>query len=389
MPFSFGEGEPMHCNLIRRCLSLTVVATNLLSLSHADAQQKASFPEIPSVAAKMKDFVDQGELAGAVTLVAKDGKIVHLDAVGWEDREKKQPMRPDSLFSIASMTKPMTAVAALMLVEQGKLSLDEPIAKWLKEFDTDRGRTITLRHLLTHTSGLMGNQQNVGTLAETSKEIAGRPIAFAPTKSWMYSPGISVAGRLVEVASGETLEDFLSKNIFTPLKMVDTTYHPNSEQLSRLAQLYKGKALERADNWFLGPLENRTPNPSGGLYSTANDLFRFYQMLLNGGELDGARILSNEMVAEMTRPQTGKLKAGFVPGSVWGLGVGIVQEPTGVTSTLSTGSFGHGGLYGTQVWADPKKKTIYILLIQKIGIVNSDASPYRKAFQELAGKEIN
>lgn len=381
----------MHRFSIWRNLLLTIVFANvaLFFVHELHAQQKASNPELAPVAARMREFVDQGELAGAVTLVAKNGKIVHLNAVGWEDREKKKSMRPDSLFSIASMTKPITAVAALMLVEKGKLTLDEPVAKWLKEFDTERGRTITLRHLLTHTSGLVGNQQNIGSLADTAKEIAGRPIAFAPSKAWAYSPGISVAGRLVEVASGETLEEFLSKNIFTPLKMVDTTYHPTSEQLGRLAQLYKGKSLERADNWFLGPLENRSPNPSGGLYSTANDLFRFYQMLLNGGEIDGVRILSKEMVGEMTRPQTGQLKAGFVPGSVWGLGVGIVQEPTGVTSTLSAGSFGHGGLYGTQAWADPKKNAIYILLIQKIGIVNSDASPYRKAFQELAGKEIN
>ena len=372
----------------RQAFGLLVLALSFATTA-ALAQAKKESPRLAPVAERMKAFVDEGEIAGAVTLVAKDGKIVHLDAVGWEDREEKKPMREDSLFSIASMTKPVSSFAALILVERGKLSLDEPVSKWLKEFDTDRGRTITLRHLLTHTSGLLGNQQNVGTLAETSKEIAGRPVAFAPTKAWAYSPGISVVGRLVEVASGKSFEDFLAENIFVPLKMTDTTFHPSAEQLKRLAQLYKGKSLERADNWFLGPLENRTPNPSGGLYSTARDLFRFYQMLLNGGELDGARILSEKMVTEMTRPQTGSLKAGFVPGSVWGLGVGMVQEPTGVTATLSPGSFGHGGLYGTQVWADPKKHAIYILLIQKIGIVNSDASPYRKAFQELAGKEIN
>ena len=197
-----------------------------------------------------------------------------------------------------------------------------------------------------------------------------------------------MVGRLVEVASGQSLETFLTENIFTPLKMADTTFHPSAEQLKRLAQLYKGKTHEKSDNWFLGPLENRSPNPSGGLYSTAGDLFRFFQMLLNGGELEGTRILSAEMVKGMTRPQTGSLKAGFVPGSAWGLGVGIVREPSGVTATLSPGSFGHGGLYGTQGWADPQKHAIYILLIQKVGLVNSDASPYRKTFQELAGKAI-
>jgi CubicO group peptidase (beta-lactamase class C family) len=177
---------------------------------------------------------------------------------------------------------------------------------------------------------------------------------------------------------------FLKERIFEPLEMKDATFYPNSEQSSRVAKLHAptGNGLVPTENWILGPEETRTPNPSAGLFATANDLYRFWQMLLNGGELDGERILSKESVTEMTKIQTGDMRAGFVPGSAWGLGVGIVKEPQGVTATLSPGTFGHGGAYGTQVWADPKENAIYLLLIQRTGLINSDASPYRATFKE-------
>jgi CubicO group peptidase (beta-lactamase class C family) len=136
-------------------------------------------------------------------------------------------------------------------------------------------------------------------------------------------------------------------------------------------------------------METRSPNPSAGLYSTAADLFRFYGMLLGRGELDGVRILKSETVEEMCRPQTGELKAGFVPGSAWGLGVGLVQQPEGITATLSPGTFGHGGMLGTQAWADPIRQTVTILLIQRSGLPNSDASEYRQAFQQAAAAALD
>lgn len=348
---------------------------------------------IESVADAMRGFVEDRELAGAVTLVARDGKILHLDAVGWQDIPAGRPMAVDSLFSIASMTKPISAVAALALCEEEKLSLDEPVATVLPEFKEGRRKDVTLRQLLAHTSGMAGGQQNLGTLAETAAAMAKRPLAFDPGTRWAYSPGLTIAGRMVEVASGKPFDAFVAERITRPLRMNDTTFLPSVEQSKRLALLHRkrgnGEGLETAANWFLGPAEKRTPNPSGGLYSTAPDLFRFWQMLLNGGELDGVRILREESVREMIRPQTAEMKAGFVPGSAWGLGVGIVREPQGVTAGLSPGSFGHGGVFGTQAWVDPRRKAVYLLLIQHIGLVNSDASEYRRAFQDAAAKGLS
>lgn len=350
----------------------------------------APLPEILAVSEAMHPYVEGKELAGVVTLVAKDGKIVHLAADGWADLASQTPLRTDALFSVASMTKPVTAVAVMMLVEEGKLTLDDPVSKYLPEFARPNLDAITIRQLLVHTSGMMGNQQNDGTLAETAAMMAKRPLAFKPGTRWSYSPGITIAGRLVEVIAGQSYEVFLDERIFEPLEMKDATFSPSSVQAPRVAKLHSptGKGLVPTENWILGPEETRTPNPSAGLFATANDLFRFWQMLLNGGELDGKRILSKESVTELTRIQTGDMKAGFVPGSAWGLGVGIVKEPQGVTATLSPGTFGHGGAYGTQVWADPQENAIYLLLIQRTGLVNSDASPYRATFQEAAGKAI-
>lgn len=371
--------------------SLSFVTVMVALASRGVAREPADAPVMAAVHQKMQGFVDAGQIAGAVTLVAKEGVIVHLDAVGWANKSAQRPMKSDAIFSIASMTKPVTAVAAMMLVEAGKLSLDEPIASKLPEFGSGRRQAITLKRLLSHTSGLAGNQQNIGDLASTSAAVAKRPLAFEPGAQWAYSPGLSIAGRLIEVASGQSYDAFLAERIFRPLGMKDTAFSLTPEQTVRLAQLHRKTqgGLEPTDNWFLGPPEQRAPNPSGGLFSTARDTFRFWQMLLNGGELDGVRILSKESVALMTRPITGEMRAGFVPGSAWALGVGVVASPTGVTAMLSSGSFGHGGVYGTQVWVDPQRKAIFLLLIQQVGIVNSDASPFRQGFQEAAAASLD
>lgn len=370
----------------RAFLQLALIGMSTITILAADP------PKLDSIHDRMQAFVDDQEIAGAVTLVARHGQIVHLDAVGYANAETKTQMRTDSIFSIASMTKPVTAVAALILCEEGKLALDEPIAKHLPEFAVGRKAKITLRHLLTHTSGMAGNQQNMGALAETVNAFAKRPLAFEPGQDWVYSPGLSVAGRLVEIASGKPFDVFLAERILQPLEMTDTTFSLSDAQVERLAQLHKetsdGKSLQVTDNWFLGPVEQRTPNPSGGLFSTARDMFRFWRMLLENGALEEVRILNEETVREMTQSQVGELKTGFVPGMTWGLGVGVVKTPEGITATLSPKSFGHGGVYGTQAWVDPKTETVYILLIQQVGLVNSDASKFRRAFQEAAAESL-
>ncbi len=205
-----------------------------------------------------------------------------------------------------------------------------PISKYLPEFNHDSHAKITLRQLLSHTSGIVGNQMVTTSIADNVATLAKQPLGHEPGARWTYGPGITVAARVMEVVAGIPYDQFLRERIFEPLGMTSATFKPNDQELARVAKIYNKAAdkLQVTDNLFLGPLEKRVPNPSGGLYATAGDVAKFYQMLLHGGELNGKRILSKEMVAEMTRPQTGDLTAGFVPGSKWGLGIGLVGDPT-------------------------------------------------------------
>ena len=353
-----------------------------------DASVLAQIPQ------RMQKFVADHKISGAVTLVARKGRVVQLEAVGKADLEKDRPMRTDTLFGVASMTKPITATAVMILQEEGKLSIDDPASKFIPEFKEAAlssgtpKREITLRDLLTHTSGLVGEQRNLGTLEETAAKMARRPLGFEPGTKWQYSPGLSICGRAVEVASGMPFETFLSERIFQPLRMNDTTFFPTAEQQQRLAKLYEpgkdGKSLQATTHWLTDFAANKSPNPSGGLFSTAADMARFYQMVLNGGQLDGEQILTPKAVRQMTTVQSGELATGFTPGNGWGLGWCVVREPQGPTQMLSPGSFGHGGAFGTQGWVDPKREMIFVLLIQRTNFGNSDASDIRQAFQALA-----
>lgn len=346
------------------------------------------------IEAHLGEFVVRKEIAGSVTLVARQGRVVHLAAVGHADLEQRRVMQPDTLFAVASMTKPVTAVALMILADEGKISLDDPVVRYLPELeglslDTGPPKTpITIRHLLTHTSGLGGSQQNQGSIQRTVELLAGEPLRFEPGTGWQYGPGLTVCGRVVEVVSGQPFERFLEERIFSPLGMVDTTFFPTADQQGRLATIYQpagdAGSLEPTTHWLSELTPERTPNPSGGLFSTATDMARFYQMVLDGGQLGGLRLLSQEAVREMTAVQTGDLTTGFTEGNGWGLGWCVIREPQGVTAMLSPGSYGHGGLFGTQGWVDPDKEMIFVLLIQRLGFGNSDASEIRRVFQELA-----
>jgi CubicO group peptidase (beta-lactamase class C family) len=357
----------------------------------------------------MQQFVEKHIIAGAVTVVGTAKGIVSLETVGKLRLDSDAPMPKDALFRIASMTKPITAAGIMILADEGKLSVDDPVEKHLPEFkgqmlvekrSADRltlkkpPRPITLRDLLTHTSGLPGYPPGLGdlyrkrdrSLTEAILAVSQRPLEFEPGSRWAYSnSGIDTLGRIIEVISGQSYEDFLARRIFEPLGMKDTTFRPDKERLKRLAGLYnvKGGELVPDPRPIIGPAA-RHPIPAGGLYSTGADQARFYQMMLNGGHLDGKRILSEARVREMTKPQTGELKAGFTPGMAHGLGFAVVRQPQGVTGMLSPGSFGHGGAFGTQAWADPKRGVFMILLIQRSGLPNSDASDMRRDFQRLA-----
>jgi CubicO group peptidase (beta-lactamase class C family) len=379
------------CLADRRWFPACRLAAVLALLSAATIRAEG---EIASVTERMGRFVEAHQISGAVTLVGHKGRVVHLSAVGMADLEKERPMRPDTLFRIMSMTKPVTATAMMVLVDEGKLSVDDPVEKYLPAFaqakleNGEAVRDLKVRHLLTHTSGLGGDQRCETSLEATAAELAARPFRFQPGTKWEYGPSLNVCGRIIELVSGQAYEEFLAERIFKPLAMSDTTFAPTSEQRPRIAVAYGpgegDSALVPARSLVIDPARETVPNPSGGLLSTANDMFRFYQMILNGGELDGRRIVSADVVREMTSVHSGELTTGFTPGNGWGLGWCILRRPEGVTGMLSPGTFGHGGLYGTQGWVDPQRQAVFVLLIQRAEFGNSDGSEVRGEFQRLA-----
>jgi CubicO group peptidase (beta-lactamase class C family) len=372
---------------------------------------RAAEPASP-ISARMTEFVDKGELAGAVTVVGRKDGILSHEAVGRLRLDRPEPMPKDALFRIASMTKPITAIGIMMLVDEGRLSVEDPVEKHLPEF---RGqmlvgnrsnelvtlrkspRPITIRDLLTHTSGLPGGMppglaelysKRNHTLAEAVMAFSQRPLDFEPGSKWAYcNAGIDTLGRVIEICSGMRYEDFLKKRLFEPLGMRDTTFYPTPRQLERAVPTYdkkNGKLVEAPNSVIGPPADARYPIPAGGLYSTGADLARLYQMMLNHGVVGNIRFISENSVATMTKVQTGDLTAGFTPGMGFGLGWAVVKTPTGVTEMLSPGSYGHGGAFGTQGWLDPTQDLFVILLIQRVGLGNSDASEMRRELQRLA-----
>jgi CubicO group peptidase (beta-lactamase class C family) len=369
----------------------------------SDAQLREGKPERAGLnrtkLAKIEDVLrgekEAGRISGAVTLVAREGIIADVTTVGLADLESKREMKPDTMFCIASMTKPITATALMMLVDEGKVSIDDPVSKYIPEFAViklEAGEpvpVITLRQLLTHTSGLHGDQRVEGSLEEHMQVLVERGLAFPPGTKWQYSPGLNVCGRVIEVVSGMPYHEFLRKRLFEPLRMDDTTFFPTVPQQRRLAVLYrpgeKQGEIVPAEHWLTDFSEERVANPSGGLISTAEDMAKFYQMILDGGTVGNIAFLSRKSVREMTRIQTDqKIVTGFTPGNGWGLGWCVVREPQGVTGMLSRESCGHGGAFGTQGWIDPERKMIFVLMIQRTKFGNSDGSELRKNFQQAA-----
>src|SRR5580765_2363955 len=290
----------------------------LLTVGCAAGPQSAP-AGIPELAKEFQGYVDRHQTSGTVTLVARKGKVLSLDAVGWQDIEAKIPMKTDSLFQIASMTKPVTAIGILMLEEEGKLSIEDPVEKHLPEFRGQQlitkkegstitlgkpARPITVKDLLTHTSGLRGGTppgfgdlyaKRNRTLAEATIAISQWPLEFEPGTKWAYcNTGIDTLGRIIEVCSGKSYESFLDERLFQPLGMKDTFFYPNPEQKARVATLYKKDkdGLARSENFLGDAVGGRFPLPAGGLFSTAPDLLKLYQMLLDRGSAGGRRYLT-------------------------------------------------------------------------------------------------
>jgi CubicO group peptidase (beta-lactamase class C family) len=396
----------------------TALFISFVCISSAHAQTPAAHPEkLDAIKPAMLKFAESNDIAGAVTVVGRKSGVLHHGADGFSRLDDKTPMKKDALFRIASMTKPVTAIGIMILIDEGKLSPDDDVAKYLPEFSGqllsesrlkdlpgDTGvilkkpkRPVKLRDLLTHTSGVANYPPGVSdvyskrnrTLAETALATALQPLQFEPGTRWSYSnPGIDTLGRVIEVVSGESYERFLQQRVFSPLSMTDTVFHPSEAQSKRLAMTYgrdkAGKLVPTPNTLIVLGEGMKHPIPAGGLVSSGADLGRLCRMMLNGGSLDGKRILSEKAVAEMTKLQTGDIKTGFVDGMGFGYGWAVVREPKGVTEMLRAGAFGHGGAFGTQAWIDPKQDVFVVLLIQRIGLSNADASPMRKALQELA-----
>jgi CubicO group peptidase (beta-lactamase class C family) len=373
----------------------------------------ADRPKLSGVGPATQEMIAKNEIAGAVTIVVSRDKVLHLESTGFADIAAKKPMTSDTLFWIASMTKPVTATAILMLQDEGKLAVADPVAKYIPEFanlKTPSGKpaNLTLRQILTHTSGLgeaSGPEaQQAKTLADLVPLWLAAPMQYEPGEKWKYTQsGINAAARIVEVVSGMTFDAFLQQRLFDPLGMKDTTFYLTPGLRSRLATAYaKNKdtgLLEatppRAD---FGP-RDRPPQGNGGLYSTAPDYARFCQMLLNGGSFAGRRYLSPAAMTFLTVPQTGDLPTGFFQSDAlgnhganygWGIGTCVLRKPhEGVAAMLSPGSYGHGGAWGTQAWIDPVKGVAYVLMVQRSNFPNSDASDVRRAFQQAAADALS
>jgi CubicO group peptidase (beta-lactamase class C family) len=356
----------------------------------------------------MQEMVAAREIAGAVTVVAGRDGVLHMESTGLADITSGRLMKPDTLFWIASMTKPVTGTAVAMLIDEGKLSIDDPVEKFVPEFATLKTAAgmparITVRQILTHTSGL-GEAPAPATLA--SRRLAdlvpawlAAPMKNPPGEKWAYTQsGINLAGRIVEVVSGRPFDAFLQERLFDPLGMVDTTFYPSDRQRARRATAYaknrESGNLELAASRAEYGVRPIPPQGNGGLFSTPRDYTQFVRMLLNRGTLDGRRYLGEAGMRAVSTVQTGDLPTGFfqVPefggrgGNYgWGLGTCVLRQPhEGVAAMLSPGTFGHGGAWGTQAWIDPVKNVAYVLMVQRANFANSDASDVRRRFQEAA-----
>lgn len=379
-----------------------MLKTTLLSLFIVSQAFGLDAAKLALIHPAMEDAVKARQAAGVVTLAMEKGKVVHHDAVGMADIAKGRRMEKDALFWIASMTKSVNATAVMALVDEGKLSLDEPASKWLPELGkvTVAGgavpeKPITLRMLLSHTAGIAfpSRKPTDGAISLKSyvASLIKTPLAFQPGSSYEYGFGPTVAGRIIEIVSGMKYEDFMRTRVFEPLGMKDTTFHPDDTLRARIARTYKmdedTHELVPGYNPFVTSDSSVThmPEPAGGLFSTAADMGRFYAMIANGGELDGKRILKAESVKDMTTPVTaGGKQLNYACG--WQCNT----ETQRVCAAMPAGSFGHGGAFATNGWVDTKSGIVTVFLVQNVLV--PDSGKPKDAFQRIvmdaAGIEV-
>lgn len=419
MSIFFHSVQPLHWVKVNPMRTFLLFCTITLLAPAADPAKAGMDPAtLQRLSARLKDYVDQGYIPGVVALIQRKGVTAFHEAYGMQDIAARTPMKPDSLFQIMSMTKPVTGVAVMLLVEEGKIRLTDPVEKHLPEFagqwviasqtPTERvlrrpSRAITIRDLMTHTSGMPGGPPSGAgnlmvtmdrTLAEAVHIYSQQPLEFEPGTRWMYSnTGIATLGRIVEVVSGMPFEKFLAERVFQPLGMKDSHIFLPAEKRARVAMVYSYKdgKLQPADATILAgdPWKFRAGSkysgPEHAMYSTAQDLANFYQMMLDKGTFQGKRILSPASVELMSSSHTGDINpAGWLPAACFGLTFEITCRAPGTALYLSQGAFHHGGAFGTFGWIDPKRQTVGVYLIQ----MSVERSDVRGTVLELAASAI-
>jgi CubicO group peptidase (beta-lactamase class C family) len=420
----------------RMSISALIFALVLATISVAQELPTAkpesvglSSERLERIGAAVQHSIDDKRIAGAVTLVARRGHVVWFKAQGMMDREAGKPMRPDTMFRICSMTKPITSLAVMMLYEEGHFLLGDPVSKYLPEFKHPKvlvkpasgepysipaTKEITIRDLLRHTSGLtyhwdpdlgpMYKAANVahgllpydGTIEDSVKRLAGIPLLFNPDDRWEYSLGVDVLGRLVEIVSRKTLDEFFRTRILEPLGMRDTYFYPPENKLERLATAYtyyaekglnrfpdapiaEGTFVYSADYPYRGP--KKLFSGGAGLTSTAADYARFCQMMLEDGKVGNTRLLSRKSVELMTQDQLGKLS----PDQGFGLGFGVDGVKAPLSELGSPGQYNWGGFFYTAFSIDPKEQMIVIFMAQlhPSGDLRLDAQVHALAYQAI------
>jgi CubicO group peptidase (beta-lactamase class C family) len=403
----------------RKALHSLVLATAVLFAAQVSAETVSpesvglSSERLQRIDELVQRNIDAGEITGAVTLVARNGKVAHLAAHGVMDVASKKPMQADAMFRIASMSKPVAAVAILLLMEEGKVRLNDPVAKFIPAFGelgvavaktggsgpsgpgpatpgpagagappefytVPAAREITVLDLLTHSSGVMSGPMSNGggqTAFRTRHDvglkwveaIGASPLEFQPGTRWSYSPvaGFDMLSRIVEVASGQSFDEFLGARIFAPLGMQDVTFWPTAAQRARLVTAYQRRDGKLVPNENPDSMSGQKYfSGAGGLMTTAETYAQFAMMLANGGALNGTRVLSPRTVELMGSAYLPSTLQGRPAGEGYGLGVRVVTDPVARGTWLTEGSFGWSGAYGTHFWSDPKRNLVGILLAQ-------------------------
>jgi CubicO group peptidase (beta-lactamase class C family) len=351
--------------------------------------------------AEMHGLVDQQKLAGVVTLLARRGKVVNLDAYGYADAGDKTPVRTDTIWRIASMTKPICGVAMMQLYERGLWRLDDPVAKHIPQFKdlkvkakdgtlVAQSHPMTMAELMSHTAGFGTNADyESAKLGETDLQgmvdkLAKLPLYSQPGTDWSYGPNVNTQGYIVEKLSGQPLDAYLQQHVFTPLKMVDTQFWVDPSKAGRVARIHTydaaGKIVPVAES-RVQTTKPRFLSGSGGLYSTAEDYFRFCQALLNGGELEGARVLKPQTVKlmrqDVLRPGVGiDLYGPVQKGLGFGMDFAVHKRPAESGLPHGLDSYWWGGAFGTWFWIDPTNEVVFVGMIQNVrGSVPGGGTP--------------